>query len=199
MSMVTALLSKILAQTKIVSSVMEEGVDDRIFLVPNQYDDERTRRLQLALGDNAFNGYSWNDCSTIKVGRTNWRYKTVYVTKDMIKQGHDYEPAEGVFNERKVESWHEKSGNLKEQLKEWRRVQEAAYLFGRLLDEERGYYGNRDLPLFNRIFPEQNTLGYVIKKNYEHRQENWQHTYRGEVKEENKYLELDTHEEMGCG
>jgi hypothetical protein len=45
--------------------------------------------------------------------------------------------------------------------------------------------------LFNRIFPEQNTLGYVIKKNYEYRQENWEHTYRGEVKKENEYLVLD--------
>jgi len=49
-----------------------KGVDDKIFLRPNQYDDERTRRLQH-LGDNAFKGYSWNDCSTIKVGRTDWR------------------------------------------------------------------------------------------------------------------------------
>ena len=167
-----------------------KGGDDKIFLRPNQYDDERTRRLQH-LGDNAFKGYSWNDCSTIKVGRTNWRYKTVYVTKDMIKQGHDYEPAEGVFNDRKVESWHEKSGNLKGQLKEWRRVLRGSLPVWKTLDEERGYYGTRDLPLFNRLFPEQNTLGYVIQKRFEHRQENWEHTYRGEVKEENKYLVLD--------
>ena len=45
--------------------------------------------------------------------------------------------------------------------------------------------------MFNRLFPEQNTLGYVIQKRFEHRQENWEHTYRGEVKEENKYLVLD--------
>ena len=166
-----------------------KGGDDRIFLKPNQYDDERTRRLKH-LGDNAFSGYSWNDCSQIKVGRTNWRYKTVYVTKDMIKQGHDYEPAEGIFNDRKVESWHEKSGSLKEQLKEWRRVLRGSVPIWKTADEQRGYYSRRDLPLFNRIFPEQNTLGYVIKKNYEHRQENWEHCYRGEVKEENKYLEL---------
>ena len=57
-----------------------------------------------------------------KIGRTNWRYKTVYVTKDMIKQGHDYDPSEGIFTNRKIESWHEKSGNLKELLKQWRRV-----------------------------------------------------------------------------
>ena len=166
-----------------------KGEDDKIFLRPNQYDDERTRRLQH-LGDDAFNGYSWNDCSTTKVGRTNWRYKTVYMTKDMIKQGHDYDPAEGIFTDRKVESWHEKSGSLKEQLKEWRRVLRGSIPVWKTLDEQRGYYGSRDLPLFNRIFPEQNTLGYVIRKNYEHRQENWEHTYRGEVKEENKYLEL---------
>ena len=166
-----------------------KGEDDKIFLRPNQYDDERTRRLQH-LGDDAFNGYSWNDCSTTKVGRTNWRYKTVYITKDMIKQGHDYDPAEGIFTDRKVESWHEKSGSLKEQLKEWRRVLRGSIPVWKTLDEQRGYYGSRDLPLFNRIFPEQNTLGYVIRKNYEHRQENWEHTYRGEVKEENKYLEL---------
>ena len=167
-----------------------KGLDDRIFFRPNQYDDERTRRLQH-LGDNAFNGYSWNDCSTIKVGRTNWRYKTVYVTRDMVKQGHDYEPAEGVFNDRKVESWHEKSGSLKEQLKQWRRVLRGSLPVWKTADEERGYYGTRDLPLFNRLFPEQNTLGYVIQKRFEHRQENWEHTYRGEVKEENKYLVLD--------
>ena len=119
-------------------------------------------------------------------------YKTVYVTKDMIRQGHDYEPAEGVFYHRKVESWHEKSGHLKEQLKEWRRVLRGSVPIWKTADEQRGYYSSRDLPLFNRIFPEQNTLGYVIKKNYEYRQENWEHTYRGEVKEENKYLELDT-------
>ena len=144
-----------------------KGGDDKIFLRPNQYDDERTNRLKH-LGDNAFNGYSWNDCSQIKVGRTNWRYKTVYVTKDMIKQGHDYEPAEGIFNDRKVESWHEKSGNLKEQLKEWRRVLRGSIPVWKTADEQRGYYSSRDLPLFNRIFPEQNTLGYVIKKNYQH-------------------------------
>jgi len=166
-----------------------KGEDDKIFLRPNQYDDERTRRLQH-LGDDAFNGYSWNDCSTTKVGRTNWRYKTVYITKDMIKQGHDYDPAEGIFTDRKVESWHEKSGSLKEQLKGWRRVLRGSIPVWKTLDEQRGYHGSRDLPLFNRIFPEQNTLGYVIRKNYEHRQENWEHTYRGEVKEENKYLEL---------
>ena len=162
----------------------------RKFLVPNHYDDERERRLKH-LGDKAFKGYSWNDCLSIKVGRTNWRYKTVYVTKDMIKQGHDYEPAEGIFTNRKVESWHEKSGNLKEQLKEWRRVLRGSIPVWKTADEQRGYYSSRDLPLFNRLFPEQNTLGYVIKKNYEYRQENWEHTYRGEVKEENKYLVLD--------
>ena len=167
-----------------------KGVDDRIFLVPNQYDEERTRRMK-DLGTSYFNGYSWNDCSQIKVGRTNWRYKTVYVTKEMIKQGHDYEPAEGVFNGRKVESWHEKSGNLKEQLKQWRRVLRGSIPVWKTADEERGYYGTRDLPLFNRLFPEQNTLGYVIKRRFEQRQENWEHTYRGEVKEENKYLVLD--------
>ena len=167
-----------------------KGGDDKIFLRPNQYDEERTRGLQH-LGDNAFNGYSWNDCSTIKVGRTNWRYKTVYVTKDMVKQGHDYEPAEGVFNDRKIESWHDKSGNLKGQLKEWRRVLRGSLPVWKTADEERGYYGTRDLPLFNRLFSEQNTLGYVIQKRFEHRQENWEHTYRGEVKEENKYLVLD--------
>ena len=167
-----------------------KGVDDKIFFRPNQYDDERTRRLEH-LGDNAFKGYSWNDCSTIKVGRTNWRYKTVYVTKDMIKQGHDYEPAEGVFSGRKVESWHEKSGNLKGLLKEWRRVLRGSVPVWKTVDEERGYYGTRDLPLFNRLFPEQNTLGYVIRKRFEHRQENWEHTYGGVVKEENKYLVLD--------
>ena len=166
-----------------------KGGDDKIFLRPNQYDDERTRRLK-PLGSLAFNGYSWNDCSQVKVGRTNWRYKTAYVTKDMIKQGHDYDPAEGIFTDRKVESWHEKSGNLKEQLKEWRRVLRGSIPVWKTLDEQRGYYASRDLPLFNRIFPEQNTLGYVIRKNYEHRQENWEHCYRGEVKEENKYLEL---------
>ena len=101
---------------------------------------------------------------TIKVGRTNWRYMTVYVTRDMIKQGHDYEPAEGVFNQRKVESWHEKSGNLKEQLKEWRRVLRGSVPVWKTADEQRGYYSSRDLPLFNRIFPEQNTLGYVIQE-----------------------------------
>ena len=121
------------------------------FLVPNQYDDERERRLQH-LGDKAFKGYSWNDCSSIKVGRTNWRYKTVYVTKDMIKQGHDYEPCEGIFTNRKVESWHEKSGNLKGQLKEWRRVLRGSLPVWKTADEERGYYGTRDLPLFNRLF-----------------------------------------------
>ena len=167
-----------------------KGIDDKIFLRPNQYDDERRSRLQH-LGDNAFNGYSWNDCSTIKVGRTNWRYKTVYVTKDMIKQGHDYEPAEGIFSERKVESWHEKSGNLKGLLKDWRKVLRGSIPVWKTADEERGYYSSRDLPLFNRLFPEQNTLGYVIKKRFEHRQENWEHTYGGVVKEENKYMVLD--------
>ena len=164
--------------------------DAKVFFRPNQYDDERTRRLQH-LGDNAFKGYSWNDCSPIKVGRTNWRYKTVYVTKDMIRQGHDYEPAEGVFHNRKIETWHEKSGHLKELLKEWRRVLRGSVPIWKTVDEERGYYGTRDLPLFNRIFPEQNTLGYVIQKRFEHRQENWEHAYGGEVKEENKYLVLD--------
>ena len=168
-----------------------EGLDAKIFFRPNQYDDERNRRLKH-LGDNAFNGYSWNDCSTIKVGRTNWRYKTVYVTKDMIKQGHDYEPAEGVFSGRKVESWHEKSGNLKELLKQWRKVLRGSIPVWKTADEERGYYSSRDIPLFNRLFPEQNTLGYVIQKRFEHRQENWEHPgYGGEVKEENKYLILD--------
>ncbi len=168
-----------------------EGLDAKIFFRPNQYDDERNRRLKH-LGDNAFNGYSWNDCSTIKVGRTNWRYKTVYVTKDMIKQGHDYEPAEGVFSGRKVESWHEKSGNLKGLLKDWRKVLRGSIPVWKTADEERGYYSSRDLPLFNRLFPEQNTLGYVMQKRFEHRQENWEHPgYGGEVKEENKYLVLD--------
>ena len=164
--------------------------DCKVFFRPNQYDDERTRRLQH-LGDNAFTGYSWNDCSPIKVGRTNWRYKTVYVTKDMIKQGHDYEPAEGVFHHRKIETWHEKSGSLKELLKQWRRVLRGSIPVWKTADEERGYYGTRDLPLFNRLFPEQNTLGYVIQKRFESRQENWEHAYGGEVKEENKYLVLD--------
>ena len=164
--------------------------DVKKFLVPNQYDDERTRRLKH-LGDNAFKGYSWNDCSPIKIGRTNWRYKTVYVTKDMIKQGHDYEPCEGIFTNRKIETWHDKSTNLKGLLKDWRAVLRGSIPVWKTADEERGYYSSRDLPLFNRIFPEQNTLGYVIKKNYENRQENWEHTYRGEVKKENEYLVLD--------
>ena len=91
----------------------------------------------------------------------------------MIKQGHDYEPAEGVFSGRKIETWHEKSGNLKELLKEWRKVLRGSIPVWKTADEERGYYSSRDLPLFNRLFPEQNTLGYVIQKRFEHRQENW--------------------------
>ena len=66
MFMVTALLSKITISNQNRFVGYGKGGDDKIFLRPNQYDDERTRRLQH-LGDNAFNGYSWNDCSQLKL------------------------------------------------------------------------------------------------------------------------------------
>jgi len=164
--------------------------DKRVFLKPDKYNDERNEKMK-ALGDNAYKGYSWNNCLPVRVGKTNWRYKTVYVTKDMIKQGHDYDPSKGIFTAREIEAWHAKSGALHSQLKEWRRVLRQSLPYWKSADESRGYYRSRDTRLFTRIFPEQNTLGYVIKRNYQSKQKNWSHGYNGSIKDENKYLLLD--------
>jgi hypothetical protein len=164
--------------------------DKKVFLKPDQYDDERAFNLSH-LGDNAYNGYSWNNCLPVKVGKTNWRYKTVYLTKDMIKQGHDYDPSKGIFSAREIECWHSKSGALHSQLKEWQRVLKQSLPRWKSIDESRGHYSSRGIKLFNRIFPEQNTLGYVIRNNYQSKQQNWSYAYNGSSKDENKYLLLD--------
>jgi len=165
------------------------NADKKVFLVPNQYNDEDKKKRQ-ALGDKAFWGYSWNDCLPVQVGKTNWRYMTVYVTKEMIRNGHDYDISKGVYTDREIESWHNKSSNLCNQLRDWRDALKNSLPNWKSAGND--YYGRRyDNIMFNRIFPEQNTLGYVIKKNYELKQKNWNHGYSGEVKDENNYLILD--------
>jgi hypothetical protein len=172
-----------------VKTVAEgDNSDKMVFLKPNQYNDERNEKMK-ALGDKAYWGYSWKDCLPVKVGKTNWRYKTVYVTKEMIKNGHDYDVSLGVFTSRQIESWHNKSGNLHSQLKDWRQVLRQSLPYWKSSD---GYHRSRyDDNMFNRLFPEQNTLGYVIKNNYEKKQKNWNHGYNDSKDLTNKYLELD--------
>jgi len=149
-----------------------DGENRKVFCVPYH-----SRQLPEQNEFDLFSGYSWNDCERIKVDRSWWRYKTVYVTKQMIGQGHTYNLTNGIFHHRTIETWHDKSRYLKSELKDWGRC--LASTIPHWISPESEKYGRSSDPsyseLFNRILPEQNTLGYVIKKNYEERQANWTH------------------------
>ena len=158
--------------TRFECEMYANGTDRKVFCVPyrnNRYTAATYNPPEL------FQGYSWNDCKRVKVDRSWWRYMTVYVTKEMVRQGHTYDLTRGVFSSRPIETWHDKSRLLRSQLKEWHKSLVNTIPHWVNPDTER--YGHsseiRHQDLFNRILPEQNTLGYVIKNNYEERQLNW--------------------------
>ena len=165
------------------------GGDKKVFCVTNH--GYYRREIYEKLGDSVFGGYTWNDCKRIQVNKSWWRYKTVYVTKELVAQGHDYDITNGVFNGRPIESWHDKSRYLKERLKEWRRC--LARTIPHWEDNDIRKYGRRNDPdrrdLFNRVLPDQNTFGYVMKKNFEESQRNW---HDSNNIDKQGYLRLDT-------
>ena len=165
----------------------DDGDNRKVFCVPRHSYHSR-KAIYDKLGDNVFKGYSWNDCKRVRVNKSWWRYKTVYVTKELVGQGHDYDITSGVFNGRPIESWHDKSRILKGRLKDWKDC--LASTIPHWEDPDVRRYGRHSssshyLDMFNRILPEQNSFGYVMKMNYEEKQRNWHES-------DNKYLQLST-------
>jgi len=135
---------------------------------------------------NHFYGWSWNDCEKIKVGKSDWRYKTVYVTKDMIKKGHFQDPTMGIFAFRPIESRQDKNRILNERLFHFRNILRKS-LPQWHKDDNCDYYQNREdneynrcrrTDLFDRLV--RDTVGSVIRDRFMMSQKNWKDCGRHE-------------------
>ena len=130
---------------------------------------------------NYFDGWSWNECEQIKVGKTDWRYKTVYVTKEMIKNGHYQDPTCGIFFGRPIGDGNREKDQyiskylenfqtiLKKSIPQW----EDEYRSRRGYWESRGAYRSKDNKMFDRLI--RNSIGSVMKDKFMTSQKHWKY------------------------
>ena len=130
---------------------------------------------------NWFDGWSWNECEQIKVGKTDWRYKTVYVTKEMIKNGHYQDPTCGIFFGRPIGDGNREKDQyiskylenfqtiLKKSMPQW----EPEYRNRRGYWESRGAYRSKDNKIFDRLI--RNSIGSVMKDKFMTSQKHWKY------------------------
>ena len=118
---------------------------------------------------NYFDGWSWNECEQIKVGKTDWRYKTVYVTKEMIKNGHHQDPTCGMFFARPIgDGNREKDYHISKYLEHFNKVlRKSIPQWKPEYNNRRGYwhgegaYRSKDNKMFDRVI--RNSIGSVMK------------------------------------
>ena len=130
---------------------------------------------------NYFDGWSWNECEQIKVGKTDWRYKTVYVTKEMIKNGHYQDPTCGIFFGRPIGDGNREKDQyiskylenfqtiLKKSIPQW----EEEYRNRRGYWESRGAYRSKDNKMFDRLI--RNSIGSVMRDKFMTEQKHWKY------------------------
>ena len=130
---------------------------------------------------NWFDGWSWNECEQIKVGKTDWRYKTVYVTKEMIKNGHYQDPTCGIFFGRPIGDGNREKDQyiskylenfqtiLKKSMPQW----EEEYRNRRGYWESRGAYRSKDNKMFDRLI--RNSIGSVMRDKFMTEQKHWKY------------------------
>ena len=130
---------------------------------------------------NWFDGWSWNECEQIKVGKTDWRYKTVYVTKEMIKNGHHQDPTCGIFFGRPIgDSNREKDYHLSKYLDHFNKVLRKSipqwkdeYQNRRGYWQNGGAYRSKDNKMFDRLI--RNSIGSVMKDKFMTSQKSWKY------------------------
>ena len=130
---------------------------------------------------NWFDGWSWNECEQIKVGKTDWRYKTVYVTKEMIKNGHHQDPTCGIFFGRPIgHSNREKDYHLSKYLDHFNKVLRKSipqwkdeYQSRRGYWQQSGAYRSKDNKMFDRLI--RNSIGSVMKDKFMTSQKHWKY------------------------
>jgi len=154
---------------------------------PN-YDHQKPKHL--------FFGWSWNDCESIKVGCSKWRYKTVYVTKEMLKVGHTFDPTFGIFYGREITGRKDKDEALSKRLGEFHRVLVRSMPQWRDADGSQPrssarYYG-RSSASYRNIFDRyiRNSLATVIADKFESLQQSWKSCSVENKEEYNKHLIL---------
>ena len=130
---------------------------------------------------NYFDGWSWNECEQIKVGKTDWRYKTVYVTKEMIKNGHHQDPTCGIFFGRPIGDGNREKDQyiskylenfqeiLKKSIPQW----EEEYRNRRGYWHHKGAYRSKDNKMFDRLI--RNSIGSVMKDKFMTQQKSWKY------------------------
>ena len=128
-----------------------------------------------------FYGWSWNDCEKIKVGKTDWRYKTVYVTKDMIKKGHCQDPTMGIYAWRPIDHRRTKDealadrlfhfrNVLRKSLPQWYRDDNCDYT-DHDTSEDSKWNRRRRTDMFDRTI--RNSVGSVIRDKFMTSQKHW--------------------------
>ena len=130
---------------------------------------------------NYFDGWSWNECEQIKVGKTDWRYKTVYVTKEMIKNGHHQDPTCGIFFGRPIgDGNREKDYHISKYLEHFNKVlRKSIPQWKPEYNNRRGYwhgegaYRSKDNKMFDRLI--RNSVGSVIKDKFMTSQKSWKY------------------------
>ena len=151
-----------------------------------KYDHNKPKHLFL--------GWSWNDCESIKIGSSNWKYKTVYVTKEMLKAGHTFDPTFGMFYGRDIEGRKDKDESLAKRLHDFRVVlyhsipQWKKEYARRDIDHWNRYYRSRCEDMFDRCT--RNSLATVIADKFESLQQNWKSCSKEDREEYNAPLLL---------
>ena len=151
-----------------------------------KYDHNKPKHLFL--------GWSWNDCESIKIGSSNWKYKTVYVTKEMLKAGHTFDPTFGMFYGRDIEGRKDKDESLAKRLHDfrvvlYRSIPQWKKEHGRHdIDHWSRYYRSRCEDMFDRCT--RNSLATVIADKFEPLQQNWKSCSKEDREEYNAPLLL---------
>ena len=130
---------------------------------------------------NWFDGWSWNECEQIKVGKTDWRYKTVYVTKEMLKNGHHQDPTCGIFFGRPIgDGNREKDYHISKYLENFQTILKKSipqwkpeYRNRRGYWADRGAYRSKDNEMFDRLI--RNSIGSVMKDKFMTSQKHWKY------------------------
>jgi len=142
-----------------------------------------TRMDKDGTKSNYFDGWSWNECEQVKIGKTAWRYKTVYVTKEMIKNGHCQDPTCGMFFARPIgDGNREKDYHISKYLEQFQKILKQSipqwkpeYADRRGYWADRGAYRSKDNKMFDRLI--RNTIGSVMKDKFMTSQKSWKYCY----------------------
>ncbi len=106
-----------------------------------------------------------------EIGRSKFLYKQVFVNQSMISNGFIEEPWYSPSDDSDVNSWHEKSANIKRVVKSWtNKLGKRVLQWNRDSGKGRSYSHQGDL--WERLIGNNNSLHYLFKLEYETRLQN---------------------------